>query len=549
MSIDPEVIRAEPYTEVGEVIQRHVGPIIERWSRRAVQEQPNAQRVHHAVLVDHLHDFLWTLGHSLMESEASRNGQHCLPATEHGEQRWETGWSLAEVVRDYQILRLAILDFLEENLSRPLGYREVLAIGLALDEAIAASVVMYVKGREQFNREVEDRRADEDRRIQERLQEQAKALQEADRRKNEFLAMLAHELRNPLAPIRNAVEILRVQAATEAQVQWARGVIERQAQQLTHIVDDLLDISRIARGKIHLQKELVDLVAVMDRAVETARPFIDGRMHKLTITLPDKPLWLDVDPARMTQVGVNLLINAAKFTDEGGQIWLIVEQEQSEAVIKVRDTGLGISAELLPLIFEPFIQGDSSNDGKAGGLGIGLSLVRSLVELHGGNVQAFSDGPRRGSEFVVRLPSPRAAPATGLPLTKQAKAGGHKSSRRILVVDDNKDSAESLAVLLKNSGHEVHTAHDGPTALEAARGNPPDVVLLDIGLPGQNGLETARRMRLELGLDKALLVAVTGYGQEDDVRRSLEAGFNAHLVKPLDLNALDALIIDQGRSS
>jgi signal transduction histidine kinase/ActR/RegA family two-component response regulator len=472
-----------------------------------------------------------------------------LPATVHGEQRWQTGWSLAEVVRDYQILRLVILDFLEENLSRPLGYREVLAIGLALDEAIAASVVMYVKGSEQYNREVEDKRAEEDRRIQERLQEHAKALQEADRRKNEFLAMLAHELRNPLAPIRNAVEILRVQAAADAQVQWARGVIDRQAQQLTRIVDDLLDISRVARGKIDLQKETVNLVVVMERAVETVRPLIDGRMHELTVALPDNPLWLDVDPARMTQVGVNLLVNAAKFTEEGGQILVSVAEEKSEAVIKVRDTGLGISPELLPLIFEPFIQGENSTENAAGGLGIGLSLVRSLVELHGGSVQAFSEGPRRGSEFVVRLPSPKAAPATGLPLTKQAKAGGHKSSRRILVVDDNKDSAESLAVLLKNSGHEVHTAHDGPTALEAARSNPPDVVLLDIGLPGQSGLETARRMRQELGLDKALLVAVTGYGQEDDVRRSLEAGFNAHLVKPLDLNALDALIIDQGRSS
>jgi signal transduction histidine kinase/ActR/RegA family two-component response regulator len=542
MSVDPQVIRAEEHAEIGDLLQRSIGFLIERWSRRAVEEQPNARRVHHAVLVDHMRDLLTTLGRSLAESKDLHTLQHCLTANRHGEQRWEAGWSLPEVVRDYQILRLVVLEFLQENLERPLAYRELLAIGLALDEALAASVVMYVHGREQHQRALEDQRAEQEKHAHEQLQKQADALQQADRRKNEFLAMLAHELRNPLEPIRNAVEIVRVQGPAAPDLHWARGVIDRQLTQLTSMVDDLLDVSRIARGKIRLQKEPIDLASVVQQAVETARPLIDCRKQALAVSLPDEPLWLEADAPRLTQVLVNLLTNSAKYTEVGGRIWLEVERDGLGAVLKVRDTGIGIAAEQLPFVFEPFVQEDRAAERAYGGLGLGLSLVRSLVELHGGKVEVFSNGPGQGSEFVVHLPLLGALPATGASRRDKPKASAKGPARRILVVDDNYDSADSLALLLRFAGHEVRTAYDGRMALEAARAQAPDVVLLDIGLPGTDGHEIARRIRHELGLFQALLIALTGYGQEEDKRRSHEAGFNAHLVKPVNLEELRFLL-------
>jgi signal transduction histidine kinase/ActR/RegA family two-component response regulator len=541
MSVDPQVIRSEPHTEIGNLLERNVGIVIDRWSRRAVQEQPHAARVHHAVLVDHLQELLSTLARSLAASENPETNGHRVSATVHGEQRWESGWSLAEVVRDYQILRLVILDFLEENLDRPLGYREVLAVGLALDEAIAASVAMYVKGRERHLRRLEEERAQENEQSQQRLHEQAAALRDADRRKNEFLAVLAHELRNPLAPIRNATEVLRLQDLPDPNVRWARELIERQVHQLSHMVDDLLDVSRIALGKIRLQKETVALKSIVDRAIETTQPLIDARGHRLTVSVPPEPVWLEADAPRLTQVLVNLLTNAAKYTDERSNIWFSARREAEEVIIKVRDTGIGIRPELLTRVFDPFVQDDRLSERAPGGLGIGLSLVRSLIDLHGGSVQAFSDGPGQGSEFVVHLPLAKE--------TRQATTSGRRSSssvggpaHRILIVDDNADSADCLCRLLRVLGHDVQTASDGPTALERARAHPPGVVLLDIGLPGMDGLEVARRMRQELGLRQAVLVALTGLGQDDDRRRSQEAGFDAHFVKPVDLDALHALL-------
>ena len=541
MPVTARLIRAEPHTEIGTLLQRYAGVIIDRWGRQAVEEQPHAKRVHHAVLLDHLHDFLTTLGKSLAESEDPHTCQHCVPALTHGGQRWQAGWSLPELVRDYQILRLVVLDFLEETLDRPVGYREVLAIGLALDEAIAASVVTYVQGRDEYLRQLEEERAGEAKRAHERLQEQAEALKEADRRKNEFLAMLGHELRNPLAPIRNATQILSLNGPPDAEVQWARGVIERQVHQMTRMVDDLLDVSRITQGKFKLEKEPVDLASVVARAAEMVRPLIDARGHRLTITLPPEPVWLDADPSRLAQVVANLLHNAAKYTDAGGQIRLASERRGEETVVTVRDTGIGIPADLLPRVFEPFTQEERLLDRAQGGLGIGLALVRSLVALHGGRVQAFSAGRGCGSEFVLYLPVSGQAPtASG---GERATVGRVKAaSRRILVVDDNVDSAESLAVLLRVTGHEVRTAHAGRAALEAARACVPEIVLLDIGLPGMDGYEVARRLRQDLGLADVLLVAMTGYGQDEDRRRSHEAGFNAHLVKPVDLNELHALL-------
>ena len=359
--------------------------------------------------------------------------------------------------------------------------------------------------------------------------------------------MLAHELRNPLAPIGNAVQILQLKTSADPEEQWARALIERQVQHMASMVDDLLDISRIARGKIKLEKQPVELASVAARALEMVRPLVDARKHRVTVTLPAGPVWLEADPPRLVQVLTNLLTNAAKYTDPGGQIWLTAEREGDEVAVKVRDTGIGIPTDLLPHIFLPFTQEDRSPDRAHGGLGLGLSLVRSLVDLHGGRVQAFSAGRGQGSDFVVHLPILNQTPP---PAAEKNNPGSHgpTSARRILVVDDNKDAAQSLGLLLKLSGHAVRTAYDGPSALETARTDPPEIVLLDIGLPRMDGLEVARRMRQELGLKDTLLVALTGYGQEEDRRRSQEAGFNAHLVKPLDLEELRAVAGTQQNS-
>jgi two-component system CheB/CheR fusion protein len=373
------------------------------------------------------------------------------------------------------------------------------------------------------------------------------SLREADRRKDEFLAMLAHELRNPLAPIRNAVHVLKLLGPADPNLRRAGDMIERQVRHLARLVDDLLDVSRITRGKIQLQKEKLDLATVVARAVEESRPLIDARGHRLRVTLPPQPVWLVGDATRLVQVLANLLNNAAKYTEEGRDIGLMVEHGQGEAVVRVRDTGLGIPADLLPRVFDLFTQGDRSLARSEGGLGVGLTVVRSLVEMHGGSVSAHSDGPGTGSEFVVRLPALRVKAASPEDDGEAQRAAAPPSpSRRVLVVDDNHDTADSLAVLLKVGGHQVRTAHDGPAALEEAASFRPEVVLLDIGLPRMDGYEVARRLREEVGLRGALLVAVTGYGQEEDRRRAEEAGFQVHLVKPADPGAVQALLARRG---
>jgi PAS domain S-box-containing protein len=369
-----------------------------------------------------------------------------------------------------------------------------------------------------------------------------KARREADRRRDDFLAMLAHELRNPLAPLRNAVQVMRLKGTDDPEVHWARDVVERQVQQLTRLVDDLLDVARISRGKINLLLEPVDLAASVARAVEISRPLIDARKHQLEISLPQQIVRVAGDSTRLVQVLSNLLNNAAKYTEEGGRIDLVVEQLGEQAVLRVRDNGVGIAPDMLASIFELFTQVKSSASHAEGGLGIGLTLVRSLVEMLGGSVQATSEGLGRGSEFVVRLPLVREplAPAPQLPhereLTTQA------SRQIILIVDDNWDAAEMLAMLLRLKGHEVRTVYDGPAALDAVRARRPDVVLCDIGMPGMDGLEVARRLRQDPSLKPALLVALTGYGGQEDQRLSKEAGFNAHLVKPTDMRALECLL-------
>ncbi len=362
-------------------------------------------------------------------------------------------------------------------------------------------------------------------------------LREADRRKDEFLAMLSHELRNPLAPILNAVEVLdRARPDDHELTSKFRSVITRQVQHMKRLLDDLLDASRVGQGKIQLRKEPVELGALLLQAVEVSRPMIVEKRQELSMTLASGPLPLEADPTRLVQVFANLVNNASKYTDREGHIALAVAAEGDEAVVKVRDDGMGMTPELVARAFDLFVQESRSLDRAQGGLGIGLTMVRTLVKMHGGAVRAFSEGPGRGSEFVVRLPlAPRAQPTATHDAASTSGAGGRPL--RVLLVDDNVDAANAVGLLLEMLGHEVTVAHDGPAALAAAAAVPPELVLLDIGLPGMDGYAVAARLRSS-GHERATLVALTGYGQHEHTRRSSEAGFDRHLVKPLDFTVL-----------
>jgi two-component system CheB/CheR fusion protein len=368
------------------------------------------------------------------------------------------------------------------------------------------------------------------------------ALRQADRRKDEFLAMLAHELRNPLAPIRNSLHIMRMNRQHDPTAERVAEMMERQVNHLVRLVDDLLEISRITRGKIELRKELVEVAAFIRGAVETSRPLIDAAGHQLAVTIPPEPLTLEGDPVRLAQVFANLLNNAAKYMDAGGQIWLTVRRANSHVAISVRDTGTGIPADMLPHVFDLFMQVDRHAGRSQGGLGIGLTLVKNLVELHDGTVEAHSDGPGRGSEFVVHLPLAPVQCLADIP-EKVVNPSLVLTTRRVLVVDDNRDAAESLGALLKLLGAEVRVAFNGPEALEALRTYQPGVMLLDIGMPGMDGYEVARRVRQQPEFRHVTLVALTGWGQEEDRRRSAAAGFDYHLIKPADLDALQTILI------
>lgn len=369
------------------------------------------------------------------------------------------------------------------------------------------------------------------------------ALRETDRRKDEFLAILAHELRNPLSPIRNAVEILRAQGPLPPEIEWSRDIIDRQVSQLTRLVDDLLDVSRITRGKIELRRERVELATAVNQAVEASRPLIDDHAHQLVVEMPHTPVFLYADTTRLSQVLSNLLNNAAKYMDRGGRIRLAIDADKEQVTIRVADTGIGISREMLPRIFEMFTQADRSLERTEGGLGIGLTLVQRLVELHGGTVEAHSAGPGQGSEFIVRLPIAEAPGPVRESTSASDSSPAASTQRRILIVDDNQDAARSLSLLLRSLGHEVFTAFDGLAAVDAAVELRPQVAIMDIGLPGLNGYEAARRICAELGSQIAL-VALTGWGQEDDRRRARESGFSCHLTKPVDIKQLQTLLDD-----
>jgi PAS domain S-box-containing protein len=366
-----------------------------------------------------------------------------------------------------------------------------------------------------------------------RMQE---TLHDADRRKDQFLAVLAHELRNPLASVRNAVRVMHNTLLDEADFRRCRDMIDRQADQLSRLVDDLLDISRITEGKIKLRLEVVDLRAAVDEAVAACRPLIDGLGHALEQQRPEAPVWVHGDHLRLVQVVTNLLTNAAKYQDEGGHIGLSIEPADGTALVRVQDEGIGIPPEMMSRVFDLFTQVDGSSERARGGLGIGLSLVKNLVEMHGGSVAVRSEGRGRGAEFSVRLPC-RAEGPTPARSGPETIAAGPLRALRILVVDDNQDAAESLALLLRHEGHDVFIGNDGKSALALAGVKQPEVVFLDIGLPGMDGYEICRRLRAS-GQRDAVIVAVSGYGQDDDRRRSHEAGFASHFVKPVDPTVL-----------
>jgi len=413
-------------------------------------------------------------------------------------------------------------------------------------EVANRALVAEVTERRRAEEQLQELNENLDRLVEQRtrtLEELQAELHEAARRKDEFIATLAHELRNPLAPVRNAVQLLRYQEPIPAAARQARDVIARQVRVMSRLIDDLMDVSRINQGRIELRRERVDLATVVELAIESSRPSIVESGHALSLRLPDAPVVLDADPIRLSQVFVNLLTNAAKYTDRGGRIELAVEVEESVVRISVRDDGIGIPAKELPNVFAMFAQVEDTLTRSRGGLGIGLTLVKHLVELHGGGVEAQSAGVGKGSAFVVTLPLPEAAPRTESTAAQAAAlAAPHPAPRRILVVDDHRDGAESMAALLALQGHEVKMAHDGEAALAAADDFRPDVILLDIGLPTLSGYDVCRQLRAAPWGGDVAVIALTGWGDQDAVKKGEAAGFDHHLVKPVDEAVLIATL-------
>jgi PAS domain S-box-containing protein len=370
-------------------------------------------------------------------------------------------------------------------------------------------------------------------------------LERSSRRMSEFLAMLAHELRNPLAPIRNAVTVMQLETLPSPALRNCRDIIDRQLRHMTRLVDDLLDVGRLTTGKIKLHKEVLRVGEIVARSVETARPVIEARRHSLKVELPRKPIYVNGDSTRMSQILQNLLVNAAKYTPDGGHIAIKAESRDGFATITVSDDGRGIDAADLENIFNLFMQGDNGTPDESG-LGIGLTVARSLAELHGGTLDAHSRGPGQGSTFALRLPAARAAPDED---DAAQSRPGRSDARRVMVVDDNRDAADSTTEILRLLGHQVECAYTGPAALELARHFTPAIVLLDLAMPGMNGFETLRQMRSQAGTEHVFAIAMTGFGSGDDQRRTLAGGFDAHLTKPADLNALVALLNQATQSS
>jgi signal transduction histidine kinase/ActR/RegA family two-component response regulator len=543
MTVDTKKLRSKAFAEVGLLIKTHADAILQLWSQRAKQEQPHAHRVHHQTLQDHFRRLLDAFAKSLIEGGDGEVAHHFQPALEHGEQRWDCGWSLAEVIRDYQILRLVLVDYLEEAMHRSLHSEEHQAIGLTLDEAIAASVIAYVDISAEQIGAAEKEKADRAQETAETLRRHAVQLQEAHRKKDEFLAVMSHELRNPLAPLRNALHVLSLDQ-DEDTVHWARQLMERQVKVLSRLVDDLLNVSRIRLGKISLQHERMDLVRLVRETVEDYRGGFEEAGLELRLETPEGQVWVLGEPIRLAQAVGNLLHNAQKFTDRGGQVDVTVTAlESTEVTIAVSDTGVGIAPEMITHIFEPYIQDDHDTERRRGGLGLGLPLVKGLVELHGGRVEAQSAGMGRGARFQITLP---VAAVTDAEIETVKPAADAPRRMHVLVVEDNIDSADSTRAVLELAGHQVTVAHTGAEALAAARQDGLDVVLCDLGLPDMSGYEVAKALRHNPRTAAAHLIALSGHGSNPDRRRCQEAGFLRHYVKPVEPAVLQSLIAALG---
>ena len=513
---------------------------IDRVNILLVDDQPSKLLTYETILGE--------LGENLIKATSASEALQCLLDNEIAVVLVDVcmpeldGYELAAMIRQHPRFQKTSIIFvsaiLMTDLDRLRGYQSggvdyvpvpVVPEILRAKVSIFAELFRKTRALERLNAELEER-------VRERtaaLEATTHELQEANHRKDEFLAMLAHELRNPLAPIRTAVQLLRLKELTEPHRRRARDVIERQVEHLVNLIDDLLDVSRITRGMITLQLEPVLVGAIVARAVETARPAIDSHRHALELDLPDELISVEGDKTRLVQVIANILHNAAKFMDPGGRIRLRVLRDGQNAVIQVSDTGIGIAPELLPKIFELFTQVHSKSERAQGGLGIGLALVRRLTEMHGGSVTAESEGPGRGAMFTVRLPM--LVPQLAALSTRKRENGAIPllEPQRILVADDNYDAAEALTLQLQLAGHEVRTAHDGVEAVELAKTFDPDIVLLDLGMPKMDGYEAARQLRLSPTTSRAKLIALTGWGQQQDRDRTADAGFDAHLVKPV----------------
>jgi signal transduction histidine kinase len=520
-----------------------------------VDDQPGKLLSYEAMLSD--------LGENLIKASSAREALEQLLKTEITIVLMDVsmpeidGFELAELIRQHpryqkiaiifvSAVHLTDLDRLRGYASGAVDYVSVPVIPELLRAKVSVFAELYRKTSEfeRLNRELEQRvleRTTELQRAVDKQKELADRLRAADRRKDEFLALLAHELRNPLAPIRNAVGIMRRKRSEDPQLEWCYDVIERQTGQLKRLVDDLLDVSRITQGKVQLRRETVDLATIVAGAMETSAPVIHARGHEVRVDLPEAGLRVDGDPSRLTQVVANLLNNAAKYQNDNGIIEVALRREGREGVISVVDRGIGLSTEMLSEAFELFAQGERTPDRAQGGLGIGLSLVRQLVELHGGTVHAASAGAGCGSEFVIRLPLLDDAEDEAASSLPEATTTAERRAQRILVVDDNVDAADSLALLLRLDGHDVALAYDGAHALDLARSASPHVVLLDVGLPGMDGYEVCRQLRAR-GFRDTRIIAMTGYGQDKDRQLAKDAGFDEHTVKPVEFSLLRSLL-------
>lgn len=513
-----------------------------------------AAQLHHQR--EMLHAMLISIGDAVIATDASGNVTLLNEVAEE-----LTGWKAAEAFdqpleKVFNIVNETTRQTVDNPAARAL--REGRIVGLAnhtiliardgtecpIDDSAAPvrSQSQEISGAILVFREIRERKRQEA-----ELQRQAAALQDADRRKDEFLAILAHELRNPLSPLSNALQIWPMVANDPAQLENLRQMMERQLAQMTRLIDDLLDVSRITRGKIELRKQVTDLSTLVSAAVESLQPMIAASEHQVTVDLPRNPIWLEGDVARLTQVFSNILHNAAKYTGRKGRIQVTAVQTGDSAVVRIKDNGPGIPTDMLTRIFDIFQQVDATLERSHGGLGIGLTLVKRLVEMHGGTVEARSEGANQGSEFIVTLPATAAAPRAE---PSSASSSARKiPSFQILVVDDVEASAKTLGLMLGAIGQTVTLVHDGPSAIERIVANPPDIVFLDIAMPGMNGYEVARKLRTYPELREVFLVALTGYGQEDDRRRALDAGFNHHMTKPTSIDALQRLLVARPEST